>query len=454
MFGDKSAAIAHLSAVRELIRMRGGIDTFARVPRRIIIWCEYHGCAAHSLLPTLQPVTPTYTGTDDDDDAHSPFPRGFRALVSATHTRTLSHLPAHWQSAAFPLNRIYHALHLVGIIASPPWEPALLASSTAGRDAVAAVLDDAVFRLLVEMAKLSASSSSSDPSSESPSHLAPPSTSTHPPSSLSSSSSSSSTSPPSNTNEPATHHDDTSSDNEPPIPQSAPSPHHAAAHDHPYHHHPTDLVMLHAAHAYLWTSNSYLPANTPMNYTLLTQLQAALILLEQTTAANTTTPSSSRPPPPSPPPPPPIATWALAVGWTLAKKICSLKPQAEHGGGNVLLKWFADRLIDAFQQRWMMAGGGGGGGARGAAASAAAGGSSAAATAYAVSVMADFPGSDEFSRGWKCFLFHHCCDKRGFAAKSSTGADCVEWRGSGLVHAGSCPLSRHHMTASGGVAPL
>ncbi|KAF9630344.1 hypothetical protein BFW01_g906 [Lasiodiplodia theobromae] len=315
--------------------MRGGIDTFARVPRRIIIWCEYHGCAAHSLLPTLQPVTPTYTGTDDDDDAHSPFPRGFRALVSATHARTLSHLPAHWQSAAFPLNRIYHALHLVGIIASPPWEPALLASSTAGRDAVAAVLDDAVFRLLVEMAKLSASSSSSsDPSSESSSHLSPPSTSTsaHVPAS---SSSSSASLPPSNTNDPATHHDDTSSGNEPPISQSAPSPHHATAdHDHPYHHHPTDLVMLHAAHAYLWTSNSYLPANTPMNYTLLTQLQAALILLEQTTTPSSSQSSS----PPSPPPPPPVAIWALAVGWTLAKKICSLKPQAEHGGGNVLLK--------------------------------------------------------------------------------------------------------------------
>ncbi|KAL0258452.1 hypothetical protein SLS55_005945 [Diplodia seriata] len=154
--GDKHVATSHLAGARELIRLRGGMDTFQRFNRRAVIWCELHVCAAYQLRPTLAPAPPPWPLTTSP----SPFPPAFAAHVSAAHARAkASYLPppppgkSEQQHQQQQLTRILAALTLVSASTTSPWQPAFQASAAA-KEGVAAALDDAAHALLVEQARL------------------------------------------------------------------------------------------------------------------------------------------------------------------------------------------------------------------------------------------------------------------------------------------------------------
>lgn len=189
MFTDDPAlALSHLRGALELIRLRGGINSFDRIARRGLVWGEFHICAAHQLRPTLVPPlpppwddssptttlpsrssaskspaadapfpsppsstssspssssSPTFSSTPTPTS--SPFPPHFRAFLAAIHARTTALLPS---SETSELNRIFAALTLVSLASTATWAPIVHADGPT-REAVAAVLDDATYRLLV-----------------------------------------------------------------------------------------------------------------------------------------------------------------------------------------------------------------------------------------------------------------------------------------------------------------
>lgn len=192
---DPALALSHLHGALELIRLRGGIDAFDRIARRGLIWGEFHICAAHQLRPTLVPPlpppwddsSPTTTTLPSRSSASkspaasapfpsppsstsssptssssppssasssppppSPFPPHFRAFLAAIHARTTALLPpsANSSSGTSELSRIFAALTLVSLASTATWAPIVHADGPT-REAVAAVLDDATYRLLV-----------------------------------------------------------------------------------------------------------------------------------------------------------------------------------------------------------------------------------------------------------------------------------------------------------------
>ncbi|KAL1614882.1 hypothetical protein SLS54_009436 [Diplodia seriata] len=169
MFTDKPAALHHLAAVRELVRLKGGIATFDRFARRAVVWCELHVCAAYQLSPTIAPrpapPPPPHANTTTWPSSSS-FPPAFLPTVAAAHARTLAHLDDSSDSSDFfsnvhggsppsssPLAPILHALTLVSISTTAVWQPHFH-PSPAARDAAAAVLDHAAHALLVQLAAL------------------------------------------------------------------------------------------------------------------------------------------------------------------------------------------------------------------------------------------------------------------------------------------------------------
>ncbi|KAL1633579.1 hypothetical protein SLS58_011031 [Diplodia intermedia] len=170
MFTDKPAALHHLAAVRELVRLKGGIATFDRFARRAVVWCELHVCAAYQLSPTIAPrpappPPPPHANTTTWPSSSS-FPPAFLPTVAAANARTLAHLDGspdsffnvHGSSSpsspsSSPLAPILHALTLVSISTTAVWQPHFHPSPPA-RDAAAAVLDHAAHALLVQLAAL------------------------------------------------------------------------------------------------------------------------------------------------------------------------------------------------------------------------------------------------------------------------------------------------------------
>lgn len=80
--------------------------------------------------------------------------------------------------------------------------------------------------------------------------------------------------------------------------------------------------------------------------------------------------------------------WALAVGWYLADKIWIMaqsgKDQVRMAArGGMMLGWFEDRIAELLEAFGVGEEGG---------------------TELAARVVADFPGTDEFRRGWHCLL--------------------------------------------------
>ncbi|KAL1641013.1 hypothetical protein SLS58_006455 [Diplodia intermedia] len=162
--GDKDVALSHLNGARELIRLRGGMDTFQRFNRRAVIWCELHVCAAYQLRPTLAPAAPPWPTTTNDGTttapSPSPFPPALAALVSAAHARAASsYLPRHATTTTTTgrseqLSHILSALTLVSTSTTSAWQAAAFRADGAAKEAVAAALDDAAHALLVEQARL------------------------------------------------------------------------------------------------------------------------------------------------------------------------------------------------------------------------------------------------------------------------------------------------------------
>ncbi|KAB2572396.1 hypothetical protein DBV05_g8954 [Lasiodiplodia theobromae] len=375
IFGEKKAAISHLAGMRELVRLRGGIDTFQGIARRIIIWCEFYVCAAHHLLPTIAPIPPAPSSPvvddNDDDDTSSPFPAAFRSLVSLTHARTLARLPQHWldhdvyhassrrsTTAVFPLIRILHALHLVSTAKSAAWAPDLMPPGPS-RDAVTSVLDDAGHSLLVQLA-LSEDESGvvqvQDEGDEEDEQW--------------------------RWKEGRVEYEEQWENG---------GENGENAEDRWLR-----VVLLHAAHVYLWATLSHIPPGAQMNVLFLERLRRALDLEggdeggeEIGSGSRSGGGVSVRAA---------LARcggeageglmWALAVGWYLADKIWIMaqsgKDQVRMAArGGMMLGWFEDRIAELLEAFGVGEEGG---------------------TELAARVVADFPGTDEFRRGWHCLL--------------------------------------------------
>ncbi|KAF4535030.1 uncharacterized protein LTHEOB_3005 [Lasiodiplodia theobromae] len=362
IFGEKKAAISHLAGMRELVRLRGGIDTFQGIARRIIIWCEFYVCAAHHLLPTIAPIPPAPSSPvvddNDDDDTSSPFPAAFRSLVSLTHSRTLARLPQHWHypgssPTVFPLVRILHALHLVSTAKSAAWAPDLMPPGPS-RDAVTSVLDDAGHSLLVQLAL-----------SEDESGIVQV-------------------------------QDEEEDDDEWREIREEGGVRANEAEGENAEDRWLRVVLLHAAHVYLWATLSHIPPGAQMNVLFLERLRRALDLEggdeggeEIGSGSRSGGGVSVRAA---------LARcggeageglmWALAVGWYLADKIWIMaqsgKDQVRMAArGGMMLGWFEDRIAELLEAFGVGEEGG---------------------TELAARVVADFPGTDEFRRGWHCLL--------------------------------------------------
>ncbi|KAK0637649.1 hypothetical protein DIS24_g10623 [Lasiodiplodia hormozganensis] len=380
IFGEKKAAISHLAGMRELVRLRGGIDTFQGIPRRIIIWCEFYVCAAHHLLPTIAPIPPAPSSPvvdDDQDDDTSPFPAAFRSLVSLTHARTLSRLPQHWlhhddynhhgsrsrssssssNATVFPLVRILHALHLVSTAKSAAWAPDLMPPGPS-RDAVTSVLDDAGHSLLVQLALSEDESGVVQVQGEG--------------------------------------EDDGEGRREGGVVEHEEQWRDGGENGENAEDRWLRVVLLHAAHVYLWATLSHIPPGAQMNVLFLERLRRALDLEDgdeggeefvggsrsgggvSVRAALARCGGEAGP----------GLMWALAVGWYLADKIWIMaqsgKDQVRMAArGGMMLGWFEDRIAELLEAFGVGEEGG---------------------TELAARVVADFPGTDEFRRGWHCLL--------------------------------------------------
>lgn len=292
IFGDRNAALSHFAAVYELVRLKCGVDTFQRIDRRAVIWCEFHVCAAFQLPPTLAPTLPALSN------------HAANALASAARARGPRH-----RTPASALDRVLSAFHLVSAATSAAWTPVLMADP-ACKDAVAAVLDDAAHALLVELARPGARGW-------------------------------------------------------------------------------IDAVLLHAAHVYLWTALSNLPAGAQLNVMLLERLRGALEIGEgggghngkDVCAALTRCggggieAGGAR-----------ALLWALVVGWFLAEKIWRKEESGRDGvrragAGAKLRGWFEDGIFELLR---------GSGGGR--------------TKEEAAQMIAGFPATDEFRREWHSLL--------------------------------------------------
>ncbi|KAK0640036.1 hypothetical protein DIS24_g9754 [Lasiodiplodia hormozganensis] len=375
MYLDEATAISHLRGGHELIRLRGGADTLERLVRRVISWCEYHSCAAHQLRPMLAPIpppapwgssrssppsspsssssTPTTTTTSS---RLSPFPTAFVSLVSAAHARTAAHLPPPPPPPPPPapapagptgnhlLSRIFAALTLVGTAISAAWQPAFQAYSPA-KEAAAAVLDDALYAVLVEVARLHDDGRIHDDDDD----------------------------------------DDDDDDGDDGVVDGTAAAAAAAAQQWAH------AVLLHAAHAYLWAALSDLPASPHMHDAFLSRLRGAL----EAGAAREAHPgggglsagwmwrpswvggsgNNSKAIVAAGPMDAETLMWVLAVGWFLADK-----RRAMYGGGEEMVGWFGDRVEELL------------------------GVVGVCERESAVGMVRDFPGTDGFRVKWRALL--------------------------------------------------
>ncbi|KAF4541603.1 uncharacterized protein LTHEOB_8598 [Lasiodiplodia theobromae] len=343
MYLDEATAISHLRGGHELIRLRGGTDTLERLVRRVISWCEYHSCAAHQLRPMLAPIPPpapwgsscssscpsssspsssssSTPTTSASSSRPSPFPQAFVSLVSAAHARTAAHLPPPPPPSPAPvgsnghlISRIFAALTLVGTAISAAWQPAFQAYSPA-KEAAAAVLDDALYAVLVEVARLHQEEQKQQQGEE-------------------------------EQQQQKKKKDDDDDDGD------------GAGGDEDDEEEEDDggpaqwahAVLLHAAHAYLWAALSDLPASPHMHDAFLARLRGALqgrkrargVQLGGGAEWMKLRPGGSGTRAIVAPGPMEAETlmWVLAVGWFLADK-----RRAMYGGGEEMVGWFADRV--------------------------------------------------------------------------------------------------------------
>ncbi|KAB2569044.1 hypothetical protein DBV05_g12280 [Lasiodiplodia theobromae] len=382
MYLDEATAISHIRGGHELIRLRGGADTLERLVRRVISWCEYHSCAAHQLRPMLAPIPPpapwgsscssscssspsspsSSSSTPTTSSRPSPFPQAFVSLVSAAHARTAAHLPPPPPPSPAPvvsngrhlISRIFVALTLVGTAISAAWQPAFQAYSPA-KEAAAAVLDDALYAVLVEVARLHQEEQKQQQEEE---------------------------------QQQQKKKDDDDDDGD------------GAGGDEDDEEEEDDggpaqwahAVLLHAAHAYLWAALSDLPASPHMHDAFLTRLRGALEaggaahgapvelsggglsagwMWRPCSSSNGTRaivvaagPMDAE-----------ALMWVLAVGWFLADK-----RRAMYGGGEEMLGWFADRVGELL------------------------GVVGVCERESAVGMVRDFPGTDAFRVKWRALL--------------------------------------------------
>ncbi|KAL1640180.1 hypothetical protein SLS58_007131 [Diplodia intermedia] len=387
LFGDTPrAALSHLSGMRELVRLRGGISTFQPPAARMLQWCEYFACALHGLPPSILPVPPAPSSSSrsqatssssaevvsssaDVASPDTPFPSAFLSALAAAHSRTLARLPARWLRCRrsdgrrmLALTRVVYALHLVSAAKSAPaWAGRLMVPGE-GRDAVARVLGGAEHALLVELAGVDGGGNGGGGFG-----------------------------------------DEGGEEEEEEVDEEEEEEEEEEGW--------LRGILLHAAQTYLWTCLGDLPPGSPMNVVFLERLRRALDL-EDEREAGEAVPARGRGGGAD------VGgcggaggggvraalarcgddaegglVWALAVGWSSAFTIRTAVTARGNAGeeglqadrvmaarGEAMLAWFEDRIVDAL-------GALGEDGVR-----------------RAVCVVDVFPGTEGFRRGWQALL--------------------------------------------------
>ncbi|KAF9636627.1 protein of unknown function DUF1741 [Lasiodiplodia theobromae] len=155
VFSDLPAALLHLRGARELVRLRGGIESFDGnvLARRAVTWCEWLVCAACDLYPTITPPVPPPI------DATPVYPREFVEEVRAVQGRTRGRLALCGVGSGGSrrmrrLDGVFEALTLVSRATTGERWRRVFQAGGPEKDAVAVVLDWVGNALLVEVVRL------------------------------------------------------------------------------------------------------------------------------------------------------------------------------------------------------------------------------------------------------------------------------------------------------------
>ncbi|KAB2570952.1 hypothetical protein DBV05_g10383 [Lasiodiplodia theobromae] len=154
VFSDLPAALLHLRGARELVRLRGGIESFDGnvLAWRAVTWCEWLVCAACDLYPTITPPVPPPI------DATPVYPREFVEEVQAVQGRTRGRLALCGAGSGGRgmrrLDGVFEALTLVSRATTGERWRRVFQAGGPEKDAVAVVLDWVGNVLLVEVVRL------------------------------------------------------------------------------------------------------------------------------------------------------------------------------------------------------------------------------------------------------------------------------------------------------------